>query len=141
MTDAVEAWLEAVPANERAAIDRLREIVHAAGVDLIETIKWNAPSFADEDQDRITLGIERKGGVRLVLHRGAAVREASGFAFDDPENVAKWPSADRGVATFADLAAVEAKASVLEELVRRWVVANRPCSARRRKVAVLPDDV
>lgn len=125
MTGAVEAWLEAAPKNERAAIDRLREIVHAAGPDLIETIKWNAPSFADGDQDRITLGIERKGGVRLVLHRGAAVQAVSGFAFDDPDEIAKWPSMDRGVAIFADLAAVEAKAGVLEDLVRRWVAANR----------------
>jgi len=124
-TGAVEAWLDAVPTDARMAVDRLREIVRTVAPDLIETIKWNAPSFADGDQDRVTLGLGRKGGVRLVLHRGAAVKAASGFVFGDPEKVAKWPSADRGVATFADLAAVEAKALALEDLVRRWIAANR----------------
>ena len=125
MGNAVEAWLGALSPENRTLIDRLRAIVIMAAPDLIETIKWNAPSFADRDQDRITLGIERKGGVRLVLHRGAAVQDLSGFAFADPDKVAKWPSADRGVARFVDLATVEAKAGVLEDLVRRWVVANR----------------
>lgn len=125
MGNAVETWLGALSPENRTVIDRLRAIVIMAAPDLIETIKWNAPSFADEDQDRITLGIERKGGVRLVLHRGATVQDLSGFAFADPEKVAKWPSVDRGVATFADTSAIEMRAVALEDLVRRWVVANR----------------
>ena len=111
--------------ENRALIDRLRAIVGAAGPDLTETIKWNAPSFADGDQDRITLGLERQGGVRLVLHRGAAVQDAAGFVFDDADGVAKWPTPDRGVARFGDLTALEAKAAPLENLVRRWITANR----------------
>ena len=126
MGNAVETWLDALSPENRALFDRLRAIVIGAAPDLIETIKWNAPSFADGDHDRVTLGLERKGGVRLVLHRGAAVKSTSGFVFNDPEKVAKWPSADRGVATFADLAALEAKIEALDDLIRRWVAANRP---------------
>lgn len=125
MTDAVDAWLDSVSPNDRAGIDRLREVIRVAAPDLIETIKWNAPSFADGDQDRVTLGVERKGGWRVVLHRGAAVKDAAGFAFDDAGKVARWPSPDRGVATFAYVAAIEAQAAALEDLVRRWVAANR----------------
>ncbi len=106
-------------------IDALRAIVTRAHPGLVETIKWNAPSFADGDQDRVTLGIERKGGVRLVLHRGAASKGADGFTFDDPAGLARWPTRDRGVVTFADAAAVAGKATDLERLVRRWVEATR----------------
>ena len=125
MTGAVEAWLAGISTTDRAGIDRLRAIVSAGAPGLTETIKWNAPSFADGDQDRVTLGIERKGGWRVVLHRGAATQDATGFVFDDPAKVAKWPSKDRGVATFADLFAVKAKAAALEDLIRRWIAANR----------------
>lgn len=124
MGNAVDTWLDSLSPEDRAAIDRLRVIVRAAAPDLTETIKWNAPNFADGDQDRVTLGIERKGGVRVVLHRGAAVKDAAGFAFDDAAKVARWPSPDRGVATFADIAAIDVKAAALEDLVRRWIEAN-----------------
>lgn len=125
MSDPVEEWLAGVPAKERPLIDRLRALVRAAAPELVESIKWNAPSFADGEHDRVTLGLERKGGARVVLHRGAAVKATKGFTFDDPEKVAKWPSPDRGVATFANVAALEAKSAALGAVVRRWVEANR----------------
>ena len=125
MMDAVETWLAALDPEKRAGVDRLRAIVRAAAPDLTETIKWNAPNFSDGDQDRVTLGIERKGGWRVVLHRGAAAQETPGFAFDDPEGLARWPSPDRGVVTFGSPAALQANAAGLEGLVRRWVEATR----------------
>ncbi len=125
MGNAVETWLDSLSPENHALIDRLRGIVAAAAPGLDEAIKWNAPSFSDGDQDRVTLGLERKGGVRVVLHRGAAVKDTAGFAFEDSSEVARWPSADRGVATFADLKALEARAADLEDLIRRWVAANR----------------
>jgi len=125
MKDTVEAWLAALDPDNRATVDQLREIVHAAAPDLTESIKWNAPNFADGDQDRVTLGLERKGGWRVVLHQGAATQDTSGFAFDDPDGVARWPSPDRGVATFSTHAALQAQAAQLERLVRRWVEATR----------------
>ena len=125
MGNGVETWLDSLSPETRAMIDRLRAIVREAAPGLVETIKWNAPSYADGDEDRVTLGVERKGGVRVVLHRGAVVKGITAFVFDDPESLARWPSPDRGVATFGDLAAVDASAAVLEQLVRRWITANR----------------
>lgn len=124
MGNAVETWLDALSPENRTLIDRLRAVVRAAAPGLTETIKWNAPSYADCNDDRVTLGLERKGGVRVVLHRGTAVKDDA-FAFEDPGKVAKWPAADRGVATFADLVALEAKAGDLQALIARWVAANQ----------------
>lgn len=119
----VAAWLEAQTAGPRAMIDILRDIVRDAGPDLVESIKWNAPSFADRGRDRVTLGVERRGGVRLVLHRGATSGD-DGLRFPDPDGVARWPSGDRGVATFAEAAEIEAARTALEALVRRWLAAT-----------------
>lgn len=89
MTDAVSAWLDGVSTTDRAGLDRLRAMVSTAAPGLTETIKWNAPSFTAGDQDRVTLGIERKGGWRVVLHRGAAPQDANDFVFEDPAKAAK----------------------------------------------------
>lgn len=125
MGNAVEAWLDSLSPNDREGIERLREIIRTAAPDLTETIKWNAPSFADGDQDRVTLGIERRGGWRMVLHRGAATQEAAGFAFDDPATLARWPAKDRGVVTLKTVEDLEEREAGLVDLVRRWVGVNR----------------
>lgn len=125
MGDTVEAWLDSLSPDDRTAVDRLRQIVTGASPGLVETIKWNAPSFADGPDDRVTLGIERKGGVRVVLHRGTVVRDAAAFFFEDPDRLARWPSPDRGVVTLKTPAEVEARGSALGQLIRRWIEANR----------------
>ena len=125
MGNGVDAWLDSLSPVDRDAIERLRRIVISASAGLTETIKWNAPSFADGDQDRVTLGVERKGGVRMVLHRGAAVRDAAAFVFDDPDGIAKWPSPDRGVVILRTPAEVDARGPALGPLDERWVEANR----------------
>lgn len=107
-----------------ATVDALRCLIAAVGPSLTERIKWNAPSFALGDDDRITLGIERKGGVRVVLHRGAKVKDATGLAVADPARLARWPAPDRGVVVFADAAAVAAKADAFSDLCARWLEAT-----------------
>lgn len=119
----VDQWRASCPAEALPAIDALRTIIQGAGPDLSETIKWNAPSFAQRGEDRITLGVERKGGVRVVLHRGAKP-PAGTFTFEDRDRMAKWPSPDRGVITFADEQAVERSRPHLATLFTRWLEAT-----------------
>ena len=102
-------------------IDRLREIVATSHPLLVERIKWSAPSFAIGDEDRITLGIERKGGVRLVLHRGSKPKDARNFRFEDVDGLAKWPACDRGVIVWSDVAAIDRMKGELSRLCRRWI--------------------
>lgn len=125
MGNAVEAWLDSLSPVDRDPIERVRRIVISASPGLTETIKWNAPSFADGDQDRVTLGLERKGGVRVVLHRGPAVKDAAAFVFDDPDGIARWPSPDRGVVTLKTPNDVETRGPALGRLVERWIEKNR----------------
>jgi len=120
----IEAYLARLEPDVREAIDALRAIVIEADPGLSERIKWNAPSFAVGDVDRITLGIERKSGVRAVLHRGAKAKDSQDFVFADPTKLAKWPASDRGVLTFADAAEVEAKREALRDLFARWIAAT-----------------
>ncbi len=120
----VEEYRRSLDGDTRAMIDRLRAIVASAHPGLVEGIKWNAPSFALADADRITLGVERSGGVRLVLHRGATPRSNAGFSFSDDEGLAKWPAPDRGVIVWRRLAEIERDAASLASLCRRWIAAT-----------------
>ncbi|WP_404336355.1 DUF1801 domain-containing protein [Sphingomonas sp. MMS12-HWE2-04] len=122
--ESIATYLDTLDPEARAMIDALRAIVARSHAGLDERIKWNAPSFALAGDDRITLGIERKGGVRLVLHRGAKPVAADGFRFEDLDRLARWPSADRGVVLLKDRAAIAAKHEALVDLCRRWLDAT-----------------
>ncbi len=120
----VEEYRSEMDTGNLVTLDALRAIISRVNGDLIETIKWNAPNYALNGEDRITLGIERKGGIRVVFHRGAKVKDMSDFSFEDSTNLARWPSPDRGVAVFKDVNAVEKHTGDLLNLCRSWLSAN-----------------
>ena len=95
----VEAWLAAQTPEIRSAVERLRAMVLNAADGVTEHIKWNGPSFCIDGDDRITVGLAPKGGVRAILHRG--------------------------VVAFADEAAVVAGAEAFADICRRWLEATR----------------
>ena len=116
----VDEWRTACSPDALCIVDALRDAVMVANSNVEETIKWNAPSFAQHGRDRITLGLDRSGGARVVLHRGAQPCD-DGFVFHDPDGLARWPSPDRGVMTFKDLSAVTDGRDKLIRLFRRWL--------------------
>ena len=121
----VEAWLAAQTPEIRSAVERLRALVLEAGEGLTEHIKWNGPSFCLDGDDRITIGIAPKGGVRAVLHRGVKTKDAADLRALDDSGWVQWAAPDRGVVAFADDAAVVARAEAFADLCRRWLEATR----------------
>ena len=125
MADDLERFRQALDVGVLQTIDAIRAIVAGSHPDLGEGIKWNAPSFALGDDDLITLGLERRGGVRVVLHRGAKLKALDGFRFDDPDGLARWPAPDRGVIVFRDQIEVAQRADALSDLCLRWLAATK----------------
>ena len=121
----VGAWLAARTPDMRSAVERLRAIVLGAGDGVTEHIKWNGPSFCIDGDDRITIGLAPRGGVRAILHRGVKVKDATGFDFPDESGLIQWAAPDRGVVTFADEAAIAARADAFADICRRWLEATR----------------
>lgn len=112
-------------------VDLLRQVISASHPGLTEHIKWNAPSFVLEGVDRITLGLERRGGVRVVLHRGAKAMDATSFTFSDPEGLAAWPAPDRGVIVFKNADDVAGRSERLQALCERWLRETPPTAHSR----------
>jgi hypothetical protein len=102
-TETVADYLARLSPPDRKLVERARLLVAEACPKAEESIKWNAPNFAVCGVDRVTLGLNPKGGLRFVLHRGAKGRDARRFSFDDPAKLAKWPRPDRGVVEVRDL--------------------------------------
>src|SRR4249919_1462948 len=119
----VDTFRATLNARTLDTIDTIRGIIATSHSGLTERIKWNAPSFAIGGDDRITLGLERQGGVRVVMHRGAKPQALDGFRFDDRDGLARWPAPDRGIIVFQDKAEVERRSEALRDLCSRWFAA------------------
>jgi hypothetical protein len=76
-------------------VEALRSIVVEANPRLVETIKWNSPSYVLDGVDRLTINAAGRGPVRLILHLGTETPEdrgaVSSFA-GDPGGLLTWHS-------------------------------------------------
>jgi hypothetical protein len=119
----VTAFLETLQHTRKAEINRVRNIILGAHPDLTEKIKWNAPSFGLDEDDRITFRLQPGDKVDLIFHRGVA-RKDNEFSFADETGLLKFVAPDRAVLEFADGPDIEAKADQLRWLVRAWIAAT-----------------
>ncbi|RYG48227.1 DUF1801 domain-containing protein [bacterium] len=120
----VETFLASLQHPMKAEIERVRGIVLAADGRLTERVKWKAPSFCSEGDDRITFNLRPQDRVQLIFHRGAKVKDASDFAFEDPSGLFKWAAKDRATVELRGIGEIEAHEAALSDLVRRWIAAT-----------------
>jgi hypothetical protein len=114
----VTEYLAAQTPTVRAAVERLRAIVADAAPNAVEIIKWNSPSYTVDGEDRLTVNVDRKGLVRLILHRGTTELETKGAASTftgDPGGLLTWHS-DIRASLLAD-----ANPDAAADVVRAWV--------------------
>jgi hypothetical protein len=120
----VDAFLEDMENSTLAQVNKLRKIIMSTEDSLIENIKWNAPNYVFNGEDRITFNLADKNGrVRLILHMGATKKEdkkAKPVLADD-SSLVEWNSNIRGTITFAGLDDIQAKQVQLTRLVQKWL--------------------
>lgn len=120
----VDHFLANLKHPQKASIQRLRAAILGADSAITERVKWNAPSFCHGGDDRVIFRFPPKGGVQLIFHRGAKVKDATGFAFADPTGLIEWAAVDRGVVTFSNESDIDSKTTRVIELVRAWCKAT-----------------
>ena len=125
----VDGYLDDLVHARKDEVLALRELILAAVPDLVERIKWNAPSFGPGEDDRITMRLHPGDRLQLILHRGAKAGADDLFRFEDPKKLIAWAAPDRGVVNFKDAADMAAKAEPLSDILRRWVA----CTTRSGK--------
>ena len=121
MLSLIDSYLETLQHGRKAEVETLRGLILDAVPDLVERIKWNAPSFGPGNDDRITMRLHPGDRVQLILHRGAKAGADDLFRFEDPDKLITWAAPDRGVITFADADDLAQKSEALAAILRRWV--------------------
>jgi hypothetical protein len=120
----VEQYLDDLHHPLKDGVLTLRAAILACNPDLTEHVKWNAPSFCLDGEDRVTFRLQPRGKLQLIFHRGAAVRtDTAEFVFEDPTGLLTWLAPDRAVIDFPDLRAAAAHQAQVVTLVQRWVAA------------------
>jgi hypothetical protein len=120
----LEQYLAGLDPDRRELVEAVRALVRDVDPALVESVKWNAPSWALHGTDRITVNTANKQGVvTLVLHMGATHPEdrSAPPVMDDASGLVGWRSDIRGVLAFADLADLEAKAARVRDVLGRWL--------------------
>ncbi len=127
----VDALLASLQHPFHQAILALRAALLGSNAAITERVKWNAPSFCLDGDDRATLRFPPKGGLQLILHRGAKVKPTAGFHFDDPTGRETWAAPDRGVLTFDTPDDLTARRDEVVALVNAWMHATRETTPAR----------
>jgi hypothetical protein len=104
-------------------IEEVRKIILSTNESITEHIKWNAPSFCFDNEDRITFNLQGKGFFRLVFHCGAKVKDhaGNGTLFEDTTGLLDWVTTDRAMIKLTDMSDVESKKEKLAAVVAKWI--------------------
>lgn len=121
----VATYLENLEHPRKPEILALCEIIRAAGPDMTEQVKWNAPSFCADGDDRITLRINPPKVLQIIFHRGAKKKDNAGFTFSDPTGLLKFAAPDRAILAIDDPDDLENKRAAISKLVPLWIAATR----------------
>lgn len=123
-TQTVTDFIENLDHPLKDEVELLRTIILAVDEGITEQIKWKAPSFCYQGQDRITLNLHKNDRILIVFHRGAKAKASQSFIFEDSTGLLEWVSADRALLTFRDKADIEDKQAALTNIVSRWIHAT-----------------
>lgn len=127
MNNDVSNFLNGLQHPLHESIFLLRELILSQDSGLEENLKWNAPNYVIDGQDRITLKIlppnPRK--IQVVFHCGAKkVKPAESPLIQDEFAMLEWKGNDRAIFTFTGEQDIQLKANTFKELVRRWLTAK-----------------
>ena len=122
MNHEVTKFLDDLNHPFRKEIEELRLIILNATIGITENIKWNAPNYRFNNNDRITMRIQPPKQIQLVFHRGAKVKEQPREKLiQDDSGLLIWKENDRAIATFESMADIEDNRLRLVNLVRNWL--------------------
>ncbi len=103
----------------------VRKILFKAEPNLVESLKWNAPNYSLQGEDRITFNLMNKEHkVKIILHMGAKKKENKKGepVISDPNGLVEWNSDIRGMVLFETLDDITAKGNKFKMLIKNWLM-------------------
>ncbi len=119
----IDKFLDELQHPQRKEIDDLREMILATDPEIKEIIKWNAPSYVYNGEDRITFNFPpKKDRFILVFHEGAKVRtKSTAKDIRDDVSLLEWKSDDRAILTFSKREDLEDNRAAIEIILKEWI--------------------
>ena len=94
----------------KAEVEMMREIIKSVSPDIVEQIKWNAPSFSYKGEYLATFNLWEKKRIHLVFHNPRIARVKSKLLEGDYH--------ERRMAYFADQDDIRAKTPALQKALQ-----------------------
>ncbi|WP_434381073.1 DUF1801 domain-containing protein [Melittangium boletus] len=118
----MHAFLQALAHPLQTEAKALRALILEVSPDVLEEIKWNAPSFRTTEHFA-TFNLRSREHLRLVLHLGAKVKATAktGIQVADPSGLVEWLAPDRGLVTVRDAKDFQRQREALQTLLREWI--------------------
>jgi hypothetical protein len=120
-SSSVDQFMQTLDHPFKDEIVMVRQIILSADENITEHIKWNAPSFCYNGDDRITFRLHPPKNIQFIFHRGAKVKDSSDFSFKDSTGLIKWITKDRGTVTFENKKEVVDHKEDMKILVKEWM--------------------
>ena len=128
-SDQVLAFLQQLEHPLKQEIQEVREIILQSDRRITEHIKWNAPSFCINDEDRITFNFYGANKFRLVFHCGSKKtekKEIKGKVIVDDSGLLEWVADDRATITITSSESLnEEIRNNLKKVASKWIEATK----------------
>lgn len=121
----IDDFLDKLDKDKRQQVDILRNFISKTEPRLEEHIKWNAPSYVLDGEDRITFNLMNKQGVvKLIFHMGATRQEDKKETpvMQDNSGLIEWSSNIRGMITFNTTDDITASLTALKAIIQNWLL-------------------
>lgn len=119
----VDEFMNDLDDKRLAEVQKLRQYISEETSALTEHIKWNAPSYVKDAEDRITFNTMNKDQVvKLVLHMGATRKEdKSAEPILKNATLVEWVSDIRGYMTFTSLSEITSNEKEIKRIISEWL--------------------
>ncbi|PZR40268.1 MAG: DUF1801 domain-containing protein [Azospira oryzae] len=107
----------------KEVMEEVRKLILGTNNEITEHIKWNAPSFCIDGDDRITFNLSKNDYLLLVFHRGAKVKDSKGKGplFNDTSGLLEWLTNDRATIKISGTREMTSKKHLLKKVVKQWM--------------------
>lgn len=132
----LEDFLNDLDSAKRSQVEALREIILTTEPKLEEHIKWNAPSYILDGEDRVTFNLMNKQGlVKLIFHMGATRKEDKKGTpiMQDESGLIEWSSDIRGMITFTSMEDISSNLASLRKIIKDWLLIPNVSDGNKEK--------
>jgi hypothetical protein len=109
----VDAYMQELEHPFKAEVESLRKIIRGVDSDIIEQVKWNAPSYQYLGKYLVTFNLRETKRIHLVFHHPLIAQVDSPLLEGD--------YADRRMVYFADKQEIKAKKAELVRVIKQLV--------------------